>query len=144
MKKICYLLLPVVLLLLSCSGPGELGTKSNPIKMFFVPSMEAGTIVTSGQAVADYLTQSTGYQFKVSVPTSYAAVIEAMGTKETDIAWLATFAYILAHDKFDAEVALTTVRNGLEKYKGQFVTRADSEINDLQDMAGKVIAYTDA
>jgi phosphonate transport system substrate-binding protein len=130
--------------MLGCAQQGELGSKSNPIKMFFVPSMEAGTIITSGQAVADYLTKSTGYYFKVAVPTSYASVIEAMGTNETDIAWLATFAYILANEKFGAEVALTTVRNGLEKYKGQFVVRTDSKIHSLQDMQNKIIAYTDA
>lgn len=143
--KICKIcLLFSILLFMGCTKPGELGTKSNPIKMYFVPSLEAGKIVTSGQAVADHLTEATGYHFKVAVPTSYAAVIEAMGTKETDIAWLATFAYILANEKYGAEVALTTVRNGLTKYKGQFLARRDSDIDSMQDIDGKIIAYTDA
>ncbi|MCF7858427.1 MAG: phosphate/phosphite/phosphonate ABC transporter substrate-binding protein [Candidatus Cloacimonetes bacterium] len=144
MKYIKILIILSALLMLSCGEEAELGTKKNPIKMYFVPSMEAGKIVTSGQAVADYLTLETGYIFKVAVPTSYASVIEALGTNETDIAWLATFAYILANQKFGAEVALTTVRNGLEKYRGQFLARSDSGINTLEDVNGKVIAYTDA
>jgi phosphonate transport system substrate-binding protein len=144
MRFIKILLLLVILSLLGCGEEAELGTKRNPIKMYFVPSMEAGKIVTSGQEVADYITQKTGYQFKVAVPTSYASVIEALGTDETDIAWLATFAYILANEKFGAEVALTTVRNGLEKYRGQFLAKAGSGIEKLEDIEGKVIAYTDA
>jgi phosphonate transport system substrate-binding protein len=106
--------------------------------------MEAGTIITNGKAVATYLTEQTGYHFKVAVPTSYASVIEAMGTDETDIAWFATFAYVLAHEKYDAEVALTVVRKGLAKYKGQFVARTDGDVNSIEDIQGKVIAYTDA
>ncbi len=133
-----------VLFLIGCGEKAELGTKRNPIKMYFVPSMEAGKIVTSGQEIADYLTKKTGYHFKVAVPTSYASVIEAMGTNEADIAWLATFAYILANEKYGAEVGLTTVRHGLEKYKGQFIARSDSGINSLEDIEGKTIAYTDA
>jgi len=133
------------LILFSCSiKEAELGTKKNPIKMYFVPSIEAGTIITSGQEIADHLEKVTGYYYKIAVPTSYASVIEALGTKETDIAWLATFAYILASEKFDAQVALTTIRHGLDKYRGQFIAKADSDINKIEDIEGKIIAYTDA
>ncbi len=144
MRIIKVFILFVVLLTISCGEQAELGTKKNPIKMYFVPSMEAGKIVTSGKEVADFITEKTGYHFKVAVPTSYASVIEAMGTNETDIAWLATFAYVLANQKFGAEVALTAVRKGLDKYKGQFIAQANSEINNLEDIEGKIIAYTDA
>jgi len=71
MRIIKVLLLFVVLLTISCGEQAELGTKKNPIKMYFVPSMEAGKIVTSGKEVADFITEKTGYHFKVAVPTSY-------------------------------------------------------------------------
>ncbi|PKN72547.1 MAG: phosphate/phosphite/phosphonate ABC transporter substrate-binding protein [Candidatus Cloacimonetes bacterium HGW-Cloacimonetes-3] len=122
----------------------KLGSKQNPIKMFFVPSMEAGKVVQSGEAIASFLHKETGYYFKVAVPTSYAAVIEALGTYQADIAWLPTYAYVLAKQKYDAQVKLMTVRNGLNKYRGQFVVRADSKIAKLQDIEGKIVAYTDA
>jgi len=142
--RIALVILLVAALLMGCSQNAPLGSKKNPIKMYFVPSMEAGKIVTSGREIAGYLQERTGYFFKVAVPTSYASVIEAIGTDETDIAWLATFAYILANEKFGAEVELTTVRNGLEKYKGQFVALAGSGIENINDIEGKVIAFTDA
>lgn len=143
MKLLKIIILIAVIGLFGCSEQAELGTKKNPIKMYFVPSMEAGKIITSGKAISEYLSEKTGYYFKIAVPTSYAAVIEAMGTNETDIAWLATFAYILANEKFEAEVALMTVRNGLKQYRGQFVVRAESDIKNIEDIAGKTIAYTD-
>ena len=122
----------------------KLGSKQNPIKMFFVPSLEAGKVVSSGEAIANYLENETKLHFKVAVPTSYAAVIEALGTYQADVAWLPTYAYILAKQKYDAQVRLMTVRNGLTKYRGQFVARSDSNIDSLQNIEGKIIAYTDA
>lgn len=144
MRIVKTIILLVIAILLSSCTEAPLGTKSNPIKLYFVPSMEAGRIVKSADDMAAYLHKKTGYYFHVAVPTSYAAVIEAMGTNEADVAFLATFAYILAHNKYGAEVALTTVRNGLEQYRGQFIARTDSKINDIKDIQGKTIAYTDA
>lgn len=141
--KLLFLLF-IILNINSCTKKGELGTESNPIKMYFVPSMEAGKVVTSGNAIAAGLEKLTGYKYKIAVPTNYAAVIEAMGTDQADIGWLPTFAYVLANQKYQAQVALTTVRNGLEKYRGQLVARAGSGIKNLQDINGKIIAYTDA
>ncbi|HPV14652.1 MAG TPA: phosphate/phosphite/phosphonate ABC transporter substrate-binding protein [Candidatus Cloacimonadota bacterium] len=122
----------------------DLGSKRNPIKMYFVPSLEAGKVVASGEAIARALEKETGYHFKVAVPTSYAAVIEALGNYQADIAWLPTFAYVLAKEKYDAQVKFMTVRNGLKMYRGQFIARANDNIKGIEDMQGKVIAYTDA
>ncbi len=144
-KLRCLITILIVMIISSgCSTKGEIGTASNPVKMYFVPSMEAGKVITSGNAIAAGLEKLTGYKFKIAVPTNYAAVIEAMGTDQADIGWLPTFAYILANQKYQAEVALTTVRNGLEKYRGQFVVRANSGINNITDIQGKIVAYTDA
>lgn len=122
----------------------NLGSKRNPIKMYFVPSLEAGKVVSSGEAIAKALHQETGLYFKVAVPTSYAAVIEALGSYQADIAWLPTFAYVLAKEKYGAEVKFMTVRNGLKQYRGQFVARNDGVITKLEDIQDKVVAYTDA
>ena len=50
------------------------------------------------------------------MPTSYAAVIEAMGADNVEIGWLAPFAYVLAHDKFETQVILASVREGSKTY----------------------------
>ena len=150
--KLVAVLILLLALLLSCSSESDrvkranrdLGSKQNPIKMYFVPSLEAGKIVNSAEGIVEYLQQATGFQFKVAVPTSYAAVIEALGNYQADIAWLSTYAYILAKQKYDADVRLMTVRNGLKVYRGQFVARADSGIESIEDIQGKIIAYTDA
>jgi len=152
MKRLITLILTALLLLSACGTENsrlakanrKLGSKQNPIKMFFVPSLEAGKVVQSGEAIAEFLRKETGYRFKVAVPTSYAAVIEALGTYQADITWLPTYAYVLAKQKYDAEVKLMTVRNSLTKYRGQFVAKSNSKIKTLADIEGKIVAYTDA
>ncbi len=144
MSKRILIMLTVFILLLTACSEKPLGSKSNPVKLYFVPSMEANKIVESAEAIADYLHKDTGLYFRVAVPTSYAAVIEAMGSDEADIAFLATFAYIMAHQKYNAQVELTTVRNNLSRYRGQFVAQNGTNINDIKDIQDKTIAYTDA
>lgn len=151
MKRIIVILAFALLLLTACQSESarasnankKLGTRQKPIKMYFVPSLEAGKVVASGEAIAAALHEATGYHYKVAVPTSYAAVIEALGSYQADIAWLPTYAYVLAKEKYAANVRLMTVRNGLKNYRGQFVTARD-DIQSLADIQDKIIAYTDA
>jgi phosphonate transport system substrate-binding protein len=124
---------------------GELGTKSNPIKFFFTPSVDAKMITQNAKPLVDFLHKETGYYFETAVPQSYVAVVEAFGTNKADIAIMNTFSYLLAHEKFGAEARLRVVRvNNETTYRGQIITRFDSGIDSLKDLEGKKIAYVDA
>lgn len=123
------------------SGPGS---EAKPITMYFVPSEQVDKVLASGNQIAKDLEALTGLKFKTAVPTSYSAVIESMGSGDADVAWLATFAYLIAKQKYNAEVALTTVRNGLDTYKGEILARTDSGITDIKGCNGKTVAWTDA
>jgi phosphonate transport system substrate-binding protein len=125
------------------ANQGALGTPGNPLKMAFVPSQDSQKVLASGQPLADLLSQQTGLSFAVSVPTSYAAVIEAMGAQNVDIGWLAPFAYVLAKDKFNTQVILSSVRGGSKTYTGQIIAHVDSEINSVTDLTGKKFAFVD-
>jgi len=121
-----------------------LGSEAKPITMYFVPSEQVDKLTLSGKQVAADLEKLTGLKFKTAVPTSYGAVIESMGSGDADVAWLATFAYLIAHQKYGVNVGLTTTRNGLDTYKGEIIARADSGINDIKGCNGKTVAWTDA
>lgn len=120
-----------------------LGTSENPLRMMFVPSGDVQVILKGGEEVGDLLQKETGLHFKTSVATSYAAVIEAMGAGKVDIGWLATFAYVLAKDKYDVELLLVVQRFGSPFYRGQIMVRADSGIHSLKDLKGKRFAFVD-
>jgi phosphonate transport system substrate-binding protein len=122
------------------AAPAPAETK---LVMAFVPSGEARTILESGNKIAHLLEVATGYRFESFVATSYAGVIEVMGAGRADVGWLNTFSYVIAHQKYGAEVRLVTVRFGNPFYKAQIITLANSGINSLADLKGKRFAFVD-
>jgi phosphonate transport system substrate-binding protein len=92
-----------------------------PIVMAFAPSTSTQTLSTGGQALADKLKALTGYEFSVTVPTNYAALIEAMGSGNAQIGWLPPAAYIVAKAKGYADVAVVALRNGADHYGFQYI-----------------------
>lgn len=125
------------------AGAQPLGSAENPLRMMFVPSGDAQMILKGGREMGQLLQKATGLHFKTSVATSYAAVIEAMGAGKVDIGWLATFSYVLAHDKYGVELLLVVQRFGSPFYRGQIMVRADSGIQDLSGLKGKRFAFVD-
>jgi ABC-type phosphate/phosphonate transport system substrate-binding protein len=78
--------------------------------MLFVPSVEQGTLVRRGDELARFIRQDCGLMLRSEVPTSYAAVIQALGSGQADVAWIPAFAYVLANAKYDAQARLQVVR----------------------------------
>jgi len=138
----------VLALIIGCgkqtpSGTAEIGTEGNPIKMAMVPSLDTQKLITSGHKLVELLEKQTGLKYEVSVPTSYTAVVTAMGAGNVDVGWLPPIPYVIAHDKYGVEVVLTTVRNNSAKYWSFIIARTDSGINKLADLKGKRFAYGD-
>jgi len=55
-------------------------TGVNVIRMLFVPSVEQGTLVERGDELARFIRRDSGLILRSEVPTSYAAVIQALGS----------------------------------------------------------------
>ncbi len=81
------------------------------ITMLFVPSVEQGTLVRRGDELARFIRADSGLTLKSQVPTSYAAVIQALGADQADVAWIPAFAYVLANARYGAEARLQVVRS---------------------------------
>lgn len=125
------------------SKKAELGTSENPIKVHFVPSVDAKVIAESSAAFKDYMEKNTPYKYEISIPQSFVAVVEAFGTKRADVAAINTFGYVLAHDKYGAEARLTVIRHGSATYQSQFIAKVDGPIKTVADLAGKKVAFVD-
>lgn len=122
---------------------GPIGSAGNPIKIFFVPSVDVKVIEDTSEALKQYLEETTPYKYRVNIPTSFIAVVEAFGTKRADVASLNTFGYILANERYGAEARLTVIRHGEKDYKAQFLARSDGPINSLKDFEGRTMAFVD-
>lgn len=120
-----------------------IGTRRNPIKLAMVPSNDASRILSNMAPVAKCLEKSTGYTFDISVPNSFIVVIEGMGSKRVDVAFINTFGYLLAHERYGAEAILKASRHGETTYRGEILVRSNSGIKKVEDLTGKKIAYVD-
>lgn len=112
-----------------------LGTADNPIVIALTPSATADQLTVGGDALAKKLNELTGYNFKVTIPNSYTAVIEAMASGNAQVAFMATFAYLLAKQKDAADVGLVVVRNGSDFYGAQFIANVSSGFTSYFDPA---------
>ena len=117
------------------TAAAALGTADNPIVMALAPSATADQLTVGGDAVAKQLNELTGYTFKVIIPNSYTALIEAMASGNAQIGWMPTFAYLLAKQKGAANVALVTVRFGSDFYGAQYIANVSSGFTPYFDPA---------
>ncbi|MCX6647027.1 MAG: phosphate/phosphite/phosphonate ABC transporter substrate-binding protein [bacterium] len=120
------------------------GMPDGPVRIAFVPSVEAGAIETQLEAFDAKVSELLGHPVESSVVLSYTACIEQMAAGHFEVAMLPSSAYIMAHDRYDVQVRLKAVRNGSPTYRGQIITRTDSGINTLQDLIGRTFGFTDA
>lgn len=123
----------------------EIGSAEHPIKVLFVPSVDAEKIVAGGQKLAEALNKATGLTFEVVVPTSYAATIEEMCASPNDtIGFIPGLGYVLANQLCGVKVGGKAVRFGYDWYAAMIVVARDSEITKVEDLNGKKWAYPDA
>jgi phosphonate transport system substrate-binding protein len=121
----------------------DLGTEANPIVMSFVPSGDTQDIITSGETLAQMITERTDLVVQSNVGTDFSSVREAMCAGQAHIGWLNTFNYVMANEQCGVDAALATSRFDSTTYAGQIIVRADSGIETLQDLEGKVMCWVD-
>jgi phosphonate transport system substrate-binding protein len=142
------------LLIAACGGAAtpagpKLGSAERPILLAITPSAEVQRLTATGNVIAAALGKSTGLAWKVSVPTSYAAQIDAICAGQADVGFIAPLQMTLALDKGCATPIAAALRKDADgklttTYESQILVRKDSGIKTLADLKGKKFAFTDA
>lgn len=159
---LCLAIILIVSVAVTACGPAKKwGTPEEPIVITFVPSGDTGKITKAGTQIADWLSKKTGLSFKIEVGTSFGASIEAMGAQKAQIGFLNTFSVLLAEQKYGVIPAIAVVRKYATPadfadpdaslkdtmqtfYKGEFLTKANSDIKTLADVKGKTFCFVDS
>lgn len=140
MKKftVFAFLLSLSLVLVAC-GDKETDT----LVMGFVPSQDSENIADTVEPLAEKLSEELGVTVEGKVMTNYNSLVEGMGSNQIQIGFIPAFGYVLANEQYDVEVILKSMRDGEESYKAQYVVRADSGIESLEDLEGKIWTFSD-
>jgi phosphonate transport system substrate-binding protein len=144
MQSLFCLMLSVFVFIFTsgCTQSKELGSKSNPLKFYLLPSQDMMTLQESGKILRKYLEKELDMHVVVELPTSYIAVIEAIGSNRADAAVLNTFGYILANEKYGAVAKLRLVNRGRDDYYGQIIAHKDGP-KSIKDLNNKKFAFVD-
>jgi ABC-type phosphate/phosphonate transport system substrate-binding protein len=109
------------------------------VQMLFVPSVEQGTLVRRGDELARFIRTDSGLTLRSQVPTSYAAVIQALGAGQADVAWIPAFAYVLANARYGAEAKLQVVRS-VDRYSIVVTRSGTGEPQRLENLVDRRVA----
>ena len=116
-------------------------TAAKTLRLSMIPTTDPGKIVRESQPFVAYLEQATGAKVELTVPTNYAAVVEAIANDQVDIAYLGGFTYVQAAER--AGVRPLVQRDRDQNFHSLFITQADSSINSLAALSGHTFAFGD-
>ena len=106
-----------------------------------IPTTDPGKIVRESQPFIEYLEKETGAKVELSVPTNYAAVVEAVANDRVDIAYFGGFTYIQASAQAGAMPLVQRDRD--QSFHSLFITQPGSAIHSLADLKGHSFAFGD-
>ncbi|MBM3276199.1 MAG: putative selenate ABC transporter substrate-binding protein, partial [Candidatus Sericytochromatia bacterium] len=106
-----------------------------------IPDANPSRLVRDSQPLVSYLEQQTGAKIQLTVPTNYAAVVEALVAGKLDLAYLGGFTYVQARKR--AGVIPLVQRTIDADFHSLFITQPSSGIETLQDLKGKTFAFGD-
>jgi len=132
------ILAPLLVLTTGCTS-----TKNNTVtlRLSMIPTTDPGKIIRESKPFIDYLEKETGAKVELTVPTNYAAVVEAVASDRVDIAYLGGFTYVQASDRAGAIPLVQREKD--RAFHSLFITQPDSAIRSLGDLKGHSFAFGD-
>jgi len=137
------MLTAALLLVAGCANSGSSSEPSQTptLRLSMIPTTDPGKILRESQPLVAYLEKETGAKVELTVPTNYAAVVEAIANDQVDIAYLGGFTYVQASRR--AGVVPLVQRERDRNFHSVFITQPGSGINSLTDLKGHTFAFGD-
>src|SRR5215467_14785081 len=135
--------LSLVLVLFTLAGISRVGLSQVPprLRISMIPTTDAGKMLRDAQPLVDYLEKKTGTKIVMTIPTNYAAVVEAMANDQVDIAHFGGFTFVQISARAGAKPLVQREQD--QKFHSLFITQPSSGINSLSDLNGRTFAFGD-
>ena len=127
--------------LAGCRGGSAPGVSKQTLRLSMIPTNDPGKMLRDSDPLVKYLEKETSAQVQMTIPTNYAAVVEAIGNDQVDIAYLGGFTYVQASRRFG--VVPLVQRSQDQNFHSLFITNPDSGIKSLADLKGHRFAFGD-
>ncbi len=121
-----------------------------PVEQDIQPLKVAIAAVISPQGTAesyapllDYLSGKLNRPVELVQRRTYAEVNELLRSGEVDMAFVCTSSYLLGKREFDLQLLAAPQVDGEAVYHAQLIVPAKSSATEIQDLRGKVFAFTD-
>ena len=136
-------LIAVTAIILAGCGGGGSASGEEPLRVGLIPNENPEEVEAEYQPLEDYLKKELGREVELSVPTTYNAVVEAMVSGELDLAYFGGLTYVQARQRADVHPLFTEVNpdTGTTKYRSVIIVPADSDVENVEDLAGEDFAF---
>ena len=129
-------------------GGGGQGSQDDPetLRVGLIPNQNPASVEANYEPFGEYLEEALGREVDLTVPTSYGAVVEAMVNDELDLAYFGGLTYVQARNRGDGPPLVTEInpRTGDTTYNSVIIVPAESELEEVSELAGQDFAFGSA
>jgi phosphonate transport system substrate-binding protein len=124
------------------SVPSSAEESRNGLTLGVHPYLTAQVLIARFEPMAKHLSDKLGVPVTVLVAKDYQTHIDDIGQDKLDIAYMGPASYVEMVEKYGGKPLLARQEvNGTPLLRGAIITSAHSNINSLQDIAGKRFAF---
>jgi phosphonate transport system substrate-binding protein len=113
------------------------------LRLALTPSQSPTSLQEPGEEFARVLTQLVGIPVKVYIASDYAGVIEALRSKNVDLAFVHPVGYVLASREAGCRIIAKDVWHGKTSFTARLWVHQESRIQSLEELRGRRIAFVD-
>jgi phosphonate transport system substrate-binding protein len=129
------------MILLVASSFSLMAQSPAKLRLSMIPTTDPGKMIRDGDPLIKYLEKETGAKVEMTIPTNYAAVVEAIANNQVDIAHFGGFTFVQASAR--AGVKPLVQREQDQQFHSLFITQPGSKIASLKDLNGHSFAFGD-
>jgi phosphate/phosphite/phosphonate ABC transporter binding protein len=120
------------------TGRNYLEYGKNSIKVAILPLYSAITLFERFDPLMRYLSQKTGYEFKLVIPKDFEDFFDTVERDEVQFSYSNPYIYIqLANRGYLSAFANTIIEDSGDIFRGIIITHRDSAIRTIEDLRGK-------
>jgi phosphonate transport system substrate-binding protein len=105
-----------------------------------IPDESPTELARKTAPLAAYLASRLGVKVEFTPVTDYAAAVEALASRQVDLAWLGGFTFVQANQRSGGKVVPLVQRVEDEQFRSVFIT-TNPAIRSLADLKGRTLSF---